>query len=327
MNKCNEAFIRRLNIDFSEFDSRVYTTKDINPIVAEYEVQGEGEIKSVPLEFMYGVDKQVDIVPDYTFPKILDSYFDAEGDGYHSRSVGMLQYDENNVIDKLQGSFSSEPMVLHEVDMDKYVVSTNGMHRFLVMRLLYLSARSKCKNETELNELIKKYTIPVKSKKIDLLKTYCKYLINLFQPADCMNEYYDNVEELKNSDGTVQYRLTKILGWRRSEIIDVSEEEMQRYYQSYRYLDAEDDDNFRLTGNSVLKAFNGKIEILTDVELIEKVKKIIKNSDRKSEQLFETLREQAQRYESFNLFLQTYFSDVINLGETEVRESGPYKRH
>ena len=48
------------------------------------------------------------------------------------------------------------------------------------MRILYLTTKSKYQNEEELNKLIKKYAIPVRVSKIDYIKTYCKYLIDLF---------------------------------------------------------------------------------------------------------------------------------------------------
>ena len=44
MNKCNEEFIKKHNINLSSIDNRIYTFKDINSILNKYEVQGKNMI-------------------------------------------------------------------------------------------------------------------------------------------------------------------------------------------------------------------------------------------------------------------------------------------
>ena len=48
-------------------------------------------------------------------------------------------------FDILDISFQREPIKTLEAD-NKHVILTNGMHRFIVLRLLYLNERSKCSN-------------------------------------------------------------------------------------------------------------------------------------------------------------------------------------
>lgn len=120
MNKCNEDFIKRENIDFSKIDRAIYSTENINEIIKKYGVFGDYVDDLISLEQIYGIEDIKDI-----FPEILDSYFDNHGDEYHSRAISMLEYNENNVIDGLSSSFQREPIKLVESDLNKYTISTN----------------------------------------------------------------------------------------------------------------------------------------------------------------------------------------------------------
>lgn len=324
MNKCNEEFMKRNEIDFSGIDTTIYDIEDINEIVGKYEIQGQRISEEVSIENILGLYNEKGL--PHSFPEILDSFFDENGDGYHSRSVGMLQYDENNVIDRLNSSFRLEPMVLIECDMCKFMIFTNGMHRFIVMRMLYLSAKSKCQNEIELNKLIEKYTIPVEVVKVDFVKTYCKYLIDLFQPVSCMGEYYANIEKTIDENGKERYELTKIKGYGKYEIIYLSKEDMGMLLKSYTKLENEYDNNFKRTGRCILKEFSGVKHILTDDELILFTRRIINESGKSKKELFELLRIQSEKYESFNQFLKMYFNDMIDYGIGEDVEYGSIKR-
>ena len=70
MNNCNSKFIENIKIDFSKIDRRVYSEKDINEIVAKYEIQGFEYDDYVCLEDIYGVaDNRI---CSCTFPEVLD---------------------------------------------------------------------------------------------------------------------------------------------------------------------------------------------------------------------------------------------------------------
>ena len=116
MNKCNEDFIKRENIDFSKIDTTIYDTKDINEIIKKYRVYGDCVNELISLEQILGTetekhDKKSD------FPEILDLYFDEQSYGYQSRAVSMLEYNENNVIDGLSPSFQYQPIKIMESDL------------------------------------------------------------------------------------------------------------------------------------------------------------------------------------------------------------------
>ncbi|MDD2435108.1 MAG: hypothetical protein PHO63_02515 [Bacilli bacterium] len=323
MNKCNINFIERLGVDFSKINSKIYTESDINEIVAKYEVQGETINDEVSLEHIYGMHSNIDEC--YRFPEILDYFFCDLGDGYHTRAIGMLKYDDTNVITGLTHSFKEEPISLIEADNKKNLIMTNGMHRFLVLRLLYLHAKTKCKTQEEFNKLKLQYTIPVKKIKVDLLKTYCKYLIDLFQPVSCMDKYYHSIERFIDQNNEKYYMLNEIVGWNQYESKYITETEMHNYLNSVKGLENEYDDNYDKTGRSKLITFNDEKILLTDDELIEYTRNIIINSNKKDLKTLQNIANIIQKYESFKCFCQTYFIDIINLEKKEEKHNDSYK--
>lgn len=301
MNKCNEEFIKKHNIDLSSIDTKIYTFMDINPILHKYEVQGQRYNTNILVNDLVGFYEQRDI--SLQFPEVLDDLFDELGDGYHSRSVGLLSYDKAKLFDVLTISFQKEPISTLEVDNGKHVILTNGMHRFVILRLLYLNERSICSIDS-LDQLNQMYTIPVQTTKVDLTKTYCKYLIDIFSPASIIGKYFSNIE-LEND----YYFLNEIKGWNRKVLVTLNEEEYQEYLESVISLGNEYDDNYNPTGRCELKKFNGEKMLLTDEELIEFTRNVIINSKRNNEELFENIN----KYPSFKKFINTYFSDLFDL--------------
>jgi hypothetical protein len=67
-------------------------------------------------------------------------------------------------------------------------------------------------------------------------------------------------------------------------------------------------------------SFNRESTILTDEELIQFTHKIIIESNKNKEELFDLLRCQANLYPSFKDFLQLYFRDIIDLGLEEIQD-------
>lgn len=300
MNKCNEEFIKKHNIDLSSIDTRIYTLKDINPILHKYEVQGKKYDTNISMNDLIGFYEKRNV--SLKFPDVLDDFFDELGDGYHSRSVGLLSYDLDKLFDILSVSFEVEPIKTFEVD-NKHVILTNGMHRFVVLRLLYLNERSKC-SENDLDSLKQKYIIPVQTTPVDLTKTYCKYLIDIFNPASIMGRCFTKTEKYDN-----YYFLHELKDWNRQELVTLNEDEYQEYLESVVSLGNEYDDNYFPTGRCELKKFNGEKTLLTDEELIEFTRNVIINSKRNNDELFENIN----KYPSLKIFINTYFSDLFDL--------------
>ena len=211
MNECNEEFLKKNGIVIedvcSNIDSTIHTAAEENEIVSKYNFHTEktremisvADIVGYDREF-YGLDKNIFLT--------MDRYFSDKGDGYHTRSTGMLEYDKDNIIESLKASFESETesISLIETGEGTYTILDNGLHRYTLLRILYLSEAAKVKdNPKKLAELAKKYTIPASVTGVDLDKTYCKYLLKMvkstnddFDIVDVKNYYDSNCRSTGN---------------------------------------------------------------------------------------------------------------------------------
>ena len=321
MNACNEYFLEAKGIDFSELDSKVYTTRDINWIVYKYEMQGDRRVDKVSMEDLIGIDRVYDDIP-LIFPDILDYYFDENGDGYHERAVSMLDYDSDTVIEGLQESFEREPVSTFEVDNGKQVIFNNGMHRFFVLRSLYLKERAKCTSDREINLLNSKFTIPVEVTRNDMVKTYCKCLIDMFQPADTMNSFFGAVEEESLPDTDKKYSVIKQTGWNSYEKVYLSDEDYDNYTASIVSIMPEYGDH-GLTGRSVVEYFDGTVVTVDDVGLINLTSDVISNTIKGKEVMEDTVKynfnELMETYPSFKKFVNDNFSHEIEMIKVGVK--------
>lgn len=107
----------------------------------------------------------------------------------------MLKYSSDEIIEKLYPSFKNEPIRILELDNGCRVISGNGLHRYTLLRILYINELKKVKGDKEKEELVKqKYSIPVEVTKVDLFKTYCQYIIKFIASDNTFlsNEYDKN---------------------------------------------------------------------------------------------------------------------------------------
>lgn len=181
MNNDARAFFAKHNIDIDKLankkESHIWNTKEIDKIIADYCVDEEVKEELISIADIVGYDpsgpNETNIF--YSF----DDFFNRNGDGYHSRSCGLLDIPEENIMQALASSFKSELMVIHALYDDYNLIYTNGLHRYTVLRAHFLNESSKFEKGSEEYEKVKqKYTIPVKVKRVDLLKTYSKYLLS-----------------------------------------------------------------------------------------------------------------------------------------------------
>ena len=185
MNECNKYFLRKNGIDVNtitrELDCHIYNFQQINPILYDNEFQEHEEECEICIGDVLG--KHASSTSQNIF-QILDDFFDRNGDGYHTRALGMLEMTPENVMEQLKSSFKREPMVFARIENGKYVIFINGMHRFAVLRVLYLKEIQEAKgNKDSIEQIRKKYTISAKSININSKKGYCKYLIEKTNPA------------------------------------------------------------------------------------------------------------------------------------------------
>ena len=193
MNEKFMNFIQKHNINIDEIydELRIYSERDINPIIANNKLVGKTSKELVSIADIIGYD--------YGWRELTNnlannfSNFFGEGSSYQTRSNGMLNYSNEEIIEKLYQSFKNEPMKILELDNGRKVVSSNGMHRYTVLRLHYISELQKVKGNKEAEDNLKsKYEIPVEITKVDLLKTYCRFMIKMVsQDSIYVSNHYD----------------------------------------------------------------------------------------------------------------------------------------
>lgn len=194
MNACNKRFLERNGISIeqvcSSVDCNIHSRMEENPIVASYNFQTEEQIERISVADIIGYEANNKGGKNIFFS--MDYFFDDDASGYRGRSVGMLEYNENNILEQLKYSFEREPISLIETGEGHYNVYYNGFHRYTLLRILYLNEVSKAKGDKEeLAWLRKKYTIPAKVIGVDLDKTYCKYFLT---KAKCGEEEWDIID-------------------------------------------------------------------------------------------------------------------------------------
>lgn len=166
MNKSNEVFLKRNGINPEEVSKKVdcviYSQDRLNPIVSEYGFlipKGIGQVSVVDIVGYYSDSRRNS---GRSIFETMDDFFDSEGDGYHSRSIGMLEYDNDNILNSLNYSFNFEPITVCETgENGKYTIYTNGLHRFTVLKTLCLKELADADgDEQKIEEIKRKYTIP-----------------------------------------------------------------------------------------------------------------------------------------------------------------------
>ncbi len=323
MNQCNIEFLLRngINIDeiTREIDCRVHTLEDISPILNGCGRSFLSEEK--PAEVSIGdILGQVESFgySSHIF-ETLDNYFEENGDGYHTRSIGLLELDPDTIIETLMQSFKREPIKCYLAEDGKYVISINGMHRFTVLRILYLKQlQETLKNGGDVEELKQRFTIPVDVQEIDKEMAYTTYLVKQCQHFQCYGwkikergESEDSEHEeyviLEKGRGQKQYMtLTKEEG----PILDNSVKEISREYNRSTY---------QYTGNIKVTLIDGRELIMTPQEYLEFAKKIVERPD--NYMILREVENYYKRFESFRQFIDEHFSEVFPFKQ-QTQETG-----
>lgn len=195
-------FIKTLDFDVEAFmsdPSNDYQTSFmINPIVNRYGIFDYlNERTTISIADLVGHDapwnydghKGSNIL--YTFA----NFFKKNGDGYHTRALGLLEYKSGEELleELMMRSQDTIDMKIRQIEEGKYIIFGNGLHRFTVLRFHYLlDCMKKEKSKEELREL---YKIPVTiDSKINYINTYCNYLIKIANPEISSIKFYNENE-------------------------------------------------------------------------------------------------------------------------------------
>ena len=192
MNDTVREFFKFLDVDpdaiASLEKSKIKNANSVNPILFNWAIYKPGyPFKPISIEDIVGHDRrtQGSLVYD------LQNYFDRDGDGYYKRSVSLLNINSEELMNKLANSFMGDPVHVNEYDENVYGIGSNGLHRFHVIKMHYLT--ELLRDPQAERELRKKYTFPVKVTSLDFTKTYSSYLINSLYPGRFkINGAYEN---------------------------------------------------------------------------------------------------------------------------------------
>jgi hypothetical protein len=173
-------FIEKNNINLENFinskESYIYNPSEIDLVILKYGFYYDRINAIVSVADIYGYNRSSEQQSNIFLS--LSDYFDSYGDEYHSRSIGLLDYSSDEIMEKLKSSFISEPIVVKMISDNKYVISTNGLHRYTVLRAHFLNESYGIGKESEeFRKINKKYEIPVILSNVDLIKTYSKFLL------------------------------------------------------------------------------------------------------------------------------------------------------
>ena len=241
MNSDIRRFIQTNNINVSQINKElmnyIYTPKEINSITAEYGLYSGKSEKLISISKILGYDRDWRGISSNIIDS-LDNFFNSNGSTYCSRSVGLLEYDKNTILPNLERSFEIDPIYVDECDKDKYVISTNGLHRYSVLRVHYLSEVCNAKdNGTDLEEVDKKYQIPVLVGELDYIKTYCRFLLQISNSVkrveselDKKYDYTGNVELTDLDNEKIVFNNEQLLEFTKMKMSDLID---NPFYSAY----------------------------------------------------------------------------------------------
>ena len=131
MNECNKRFLERNGIVIEDIctriDCHIYSREEINPIIAQYNFQRKKEKEMISVADIVGYDT-FERSKDTNIFLSMDRFFSEKGSTYSTRSIGMLNYNKENIIESLKQSFKNEPISLVETGEGTYTVLNNDIH-------------------------------------------------------------------------------------------------------------------------------------------------------------------------------------------------------
>ena len=185
MNKTVEEFLEKNNIVYPALQQegllKVKSASDVNYIIARNRIFKNSYKKTrISIADILGYEYESQGLTGQDFIYNMSNFFDIEGSGYQARSISMLEYSTDEIVDKLKPSFSREPMKIIEADKGgKYVIGDNGLHRYHVLKAHFLKEMFALSLDDKegYNALKEKYTFDVSLCELDFTKTYSSYIL------------------------------------------------------------------------------------------------------------------------------------------------------
>ena len=153
-------------------EAMVYSPEDVNRIIKENYISQTGgkENKRVSISDIIGSYDQRS--GSINILDIMSNYYRYDGDKFSSRDNDYLNFESfEEAIKKLK----DKPIDVKEFDKGNYVVSDDGIHKFMILKMLYLNDYEKGKVKAKM--LKSDYLVPVTAEKPDLELTYSQFII------------------------------------------------------------------------------------------------------------------------------------------------------
>lgn len=238
-------------------DSKINSTEEIS-----YVIDKNGFYKNPQKEHICIADIIGDNITGNETNNLLNElqllFSENKENKYNIRSNSMLKQTSENIIQSLSESFNREPIFISEVKKDKYIIKNNGRHRCALLKAHYLKELSKCKNEIDKQNLKSKYTIPAEVERLDIIKTYSKYLLKLaknkFHTQEELDKNYIRTGKLIITDDngdSKTYSDGELVKYVKSTIDKISENELKntipRLYSKEEFFREYTDTNLKET--------------------------------------------------------------------------------
>ena len=211
MNETIINFLKSLNIDLEKFNSlegsRVQRDYDVNPILSRFTMyKAKKENKKISIADVAGYDYRYMNLSTNLLNN-LSGFFDKDGDGYHRRSVSMLDIPQAQVMSQLDYSFKREPICVVEVDKGVYNIGNNGLHRFHIIKTHFLDELSKVnpKDKSAIKRLEDKYSFVANVSELDFVKSYSAFLLKLLDENIKLENHYNSNFELTDKSCLIDY--------------------------------------------------------------------------------------------------------------------------
>ena len=168
-------------------ESIVYRPEDVNRIIRDNYIRlKEGsEKKRINI---------ANIVGSYTefssknILEIMSKYFKYGGQKFSSRDNDFLNFESFEEAIKV---LKNKPIDVCEYDKGNYVVGNDGIHTYMMLRMLFLD--DYYKGKINLKKFNDDYLVPVTVERIDLDMTYSQFLIReLFGPNSSIERKSEN---------------------------------------------------------------------------------------------------------------------------------------
>lgn len=201
-------YLDRYNLSNLSAQEEIFSPEDINPILKLYFIpKEENIIDKISINSIVGI---YDNVKSQSLSDLLMVYYqDGDPYDYFSRANGLLDYSPSELRKILDSGLQSGSINVRQMEKNKYFIYSNGIHRFLMLKLAYLHEQRKGNT----NELLEKYKIPVTATKCDFIKSYCYFLLSRYSQVE--------IDRIKNPEsGRVETSMGKVRNPSDKEVVD-----------------------------------------------------------------------------------------------------------